>query len=93
MRVGIKYCGGCREKYDRKAAAESIKSAFSDTQAVFNNAEFGGSYDALLVMYGCGVKCADISGYQAGKIVTVDSIEGVDKAEQDLMSIYREGMI
>jgi len=91
VQIGIKYCGGCREHYDRRAAAKRIKSAFSDTQAEFDIAEYGGSYDALLAMYGCGVKCADISWYQPGKIVAVDSIERVDEAEQELMGIYREG--
>ena len=92
MRVGVKYCGGCREQYDRGAAAERIRSAFSDTKVVFVYAEPGGSYDAMLVFYGCGTKCADISGYRAGKVVIVDSDESAGKAEQDLLSIYKEGL-
>jgi len=93
VRVGVKYCGGCREQYDRGAAAERIRSAFSDKKIVFGYAETGGSYDVLLVFYGCGTKCADVSGYEAGKVVIVDSDESAFKAKQELLSIYKEGLI
>jgi len=86
--TGIKYCGGCREHYDRKAAAKKIQDGFSDTRFVF--AENGGSYDALLVISGCGVRCADISGYHAGKTIVIDSEESIEKAMLELTNINKE---
>ena len=80
MLTGVKYCGGCREHYDRRAAANRIKGAFSATNVVFEGAENDGSYDVLLVICGCGVKCAEITGYQARKTVMVDGEECIEKA-------------
>jgi len=89
--TGIKYCGGCREHYDRKAAAKKIQDGFPTTDFVF--AESGGSYDALLVICGCGVKCADISGYSAGKTIMIDSGESIEKAKQELLNITKEELV
>jgi len=89
--TGIKYCGGCREHYNRKAAAKKIQDGFSGTEFLF--AVSGGSYDALLVICGCGVRCADISGYHAGKTIVIDNEEGVEKAMQELMNINKEELV
>ena len=91
MTTGIKYCGGCREHYDRKAAAKEIQDGFPDERFVF--AENGGSYDELLVICGCGVKCADVSGYRAGKTIVTDSKNGIEKAKQELKDIHEEELV
>jgi len=83
-RIGVKYCGGCREQYDRKAGYEKARKCFS-APAEFVPAEAGGSYDALLVFCGCPVRCADISGYAyGGRAVTVDSEDGCLRAADEL---------
>ena len=73
-RIGVKYCGGCREQYDRKAEFERIRKELSNEEVEFVTVRDGGSYDELLVLCGCPAKCADVSGYDVrGSIVTVDS--------------------
>lgn len=56
MKIGVKYCGGCNVKYDRKHFIESIKKQFP-----FNycNAKPNIEYDILLVLCGCFSCCAD----------------------------------
>jgi len=83
-RIGVKYCGGCRELYDRKIACEKTREVFS-APAEFVPAEDGGSYDALLVFCGCPVRCADISKYAfGGRAVTIDSEDGCRRAADEL---------
>ena len=76
-RIGVKYCGGCRAQYDRKAGFEMFRESLSDGAAEFVQAEGGGRYDALLVLCGCPSRCAGISDYHAEEIVFVDSKEGM----------------
>ena len=77
-KVGVKYCGGCREQYDRKAAFEELQAGIEGSEAEFVPARDGGDYDELLVICGCPSKCADISKYKAQEIVMVDSKEGMN---------------
>ena len=88
--IGIKFCGGCREQYDRKGASRSIKDALSYEQIDFVEAEKGGSYDTLLVICGCPVKCADLSGYNAGKIIAVDGLNRCQQAQKELIDLIKE---
>jgi len=85
--IGVKYCGGCREQYDRKAGFEKIKDGLSGAGAAFVQAGDGGVYDALLVICGCQARCADISKYHAGGVVTVDSRDGCLRAPAELSGI------
>ena len=73
IRIGVKYCGGCREQFARKNTSVSIQEKFSESQAIFEKAEDGGSYDALMVVCGCPSRCADISKYSAKETIMLDS--------------------
>ena len=77
MPAGIKYCGGCRASFDRKAEAarvisEAEGSAAGGESPVFEYAEEGGYYDVLLVVCGCRSRCPDISAYRYGRVVYID---------------------
>ena len=73
--IGVKFCGGCRALFDRKAEYERIKAGLSG-QAEFETVKDGGKYDSLLVICGCPSRCADISKYHTdGKIITIDNID------------------
>jgi hypothetical protein len=71
-RVGVKYCGGCNPGLDRRAAYEQVKAEVADMagergiDVVFETAEEGIAYDALLVVCGCANRCASIEQYEAG---------------------------
>jgi len=84
IRIGVKYCGGCREQYDRKSAAARIRENVLGA-AEFVPAEAGGTYDALLVICGCPTCCADISGYRTdGNVVKVAGEGDCVRAQEEL---------
>ena len=85
MLIGVKFCGGCREQYDRKQACKNIKEALACEQVEFAEAEKDRSYDALLVISGCPVKCADLVGYETEKIITVDGFDKCQQAQNELI--------
>ena len=69
-RIGVKYCGGCRVGYDRKAVLQSIREkSGGDFQAAEQETE----YDHLLVLCNCTARCADYGAYRVrGNTVIVD---------------------
>jgi len=85
--VGIKYCGGCRTFFDRKVEVERTVDAVQDVS--FQNAADYGSYDALLVVCGCNSLCADVSKYNAGKIIYICEEGGAVNAARILASLKK----
>ena len=59
MKIGIKYCGGCNNYYDRVAFVNNVKEANQDLEFII--AQDGDVVDYLLVINGCTAACADIS--------------------------------
>ncbi|MDR3365075.1 MAG: hypothetical protein LBS91_09080 [Clostridiales Family XIII bacterium] len=96
MNVGVKYCGGCRSGYGRKAeAARAEAAARAACEAAgrvsFSAAEKGGGYGALLVVCGCKARCADISQYGAGgRTVYIDHEGGHQEAAGALALLAKE---
>lgn len=76
MIVGVKYCGGCNTKYDRRLLLQKIKSSVAFD---FVNVELNIRYDILLVLCGCSSCCADYSKIEYKKIIIVkeDNFEQV----------------
>lgn len=58
LNIGIKYCGGCNSKYDRKEFLYSLKEKFNFN---FQIARPGEVYDVVIVLCGCSSCCADQS--------------------------------
>ena len=75
MLVGIRYCGGCRASFDRKAEAGLVIAAIKESDGArgidFAGASEGGSYDILLAVCGCLSRCLDTSQYIAKEIVYI----------------------
>jgi len=88
VRVGIKYCGGCRAAFDRKAEAELVKQAAPDI--VFSDAADGERYDALLAVCGCRSRCADVSPYSADKTIYIHEAGGAEAASEEIKTITEE---
>lgn len=65
MIVGIKYCGGCQNRYNRTEFVEAVKDANPDLQ--FRVVNEDAVVDYLLVINGCTAACADISHIIARK--------------------------
>lgn len=67
--IGIKYCGGCSLRYDRKKALKQLKNALSGCG--FEIAEEGTDYNFILVLNGCQKQCADLSRLSARVFISV----------------------
>ncbi len=62
MRVGVKYCGGCNNQYDRTAFLEKMKKAFPHIE--YEYASEDEIYDVVIFLQGCDRACAS-RNYQA----------------------------
>ena len=58
--VGVKFCGGCKEEYDRIGAWTQLKEMCPEIS--FTPAVKGMTYDLVLVICGCFSKCPNVSG-------------------------------
>ncbi|AYD41106.1 hypothetical protein D4Z93_11480 [Clostridium fermenticellae] len=56
MNVGVKYCGGCNSKYDRKQFLYSLERDFKRKFEVVDSSK---TYDIIIVLCGCTSCCAD----------------------------------
>lgn len=79
MIIGVKYCGGCNPRYNRTGMLARIEACAP--QHTYCPAASCAGMDALLVLNGCGVACADISLY--------DGVENIliVKSEEDYTRI------
>lgn len=58
MNIGIKYCGGCNPRYDRKEFLDALKKKFNFDFEIVRPDEV---YDVVIVLCGCSSCCADQS--------------------------------
>lgn len=87
MRIGVKYCGGCNPRYDRRVAFDEIKKAVPNAQ--YMSAEDEGIYDVLLVFAGCPNSCADIEQYSFLSYISVWAPSQVNQAVNALKSVLK----
>ncbi|MCT4619617.1 MAG: hypothetical protein N4A62_09560 [Marinisporobacter sp.] len=66
MKIGIKYCGGCNPRYDRKKFIEDVQKALGEN-FIFEIAREGNAYDFLLVVGGCTNCCASFANIPSKK--------------------------
>ncbi|WP_027623885.1 hypothetical protein [Clostridium lundense] len=57
MRIGIKYCGGCNPRYDRKDIIEKLKSEYSDL--IVELVKEKEIYDLVIILCGCTSCCVN----------------------------------
>lgn len=58
LNVGIKYCGGCNPRYDRKKFFYNLKEIFKYN---FEVAQLDKVYDILIILCGCSSCCVNYS--------------------------------
>lgn len=58
MNIGVKYCGGCNPKYDRKALLKLLEKEFPYE---FETAKVDKIHDIVIVLCGCTSCCAEHS--------------------------------
>ena len=73
MKVGIKYCGGCNPRYDRREFVSKLLAAHRDWDA--ENVREEAHYDLLYVIGGCTSCCASYSQYSADKVIKISDKE------------------
>lgn len=78
MKIGIKYCGGCNPKYNRKKLLNKIEEALSKEHD-FVIADINQHYELLLVICGCTSACADYSKILADKVIILRSDKEYEK--------------
>ena len=62
VRVGLKYCGGCNERYDRMGTYRGIVSQCSEhTQFVAAAGREQEEFDLVMVLCGCQAQCPNTS--------------------------------
>lgn len=77
-KIGVRYCGGCNPRYDRRNVFETVKGRFP--AMYLENAKEGVLYDALLVICGCTSCCTSYQQFDSkyGAIL-VRAQEDIDK--------------
>ncbi len=68
MTTGIKFCGGCNPRYDRKAYAEKLMTRLPGPAEI---AVPGVPYDTVYVICGCPVRCADVSALNTRHLIYI----------------------
>ena len=62
--IGIKFCGGCNPRYDRRSALDQIKTEIpNDYGTTF--AKKDQCYDKLIFICGCDSACVETQGYHS----------------------------
>ena len=62
MKIGVKFCGGCNPRYNRRNALTEIQDKLP--QIDFQYAKVGEVYDELIVIGGCTNNCASYDEYE-----------------------------
>lgn len=83
MKCGVRFCGGCNPRYDRRQALNRIESHFKDID--FVNAAEGIPHDLLLVIGGCSNCCASYEQFEAkGGVLKMWDEAHIDRILDDI---------
>ena len=78
-KVGIKFCGGCNEQYNRRKALDRYLAAHPEWEQEY--VKEGESYDRILLIQGCGRECLrNYSAAKAERYITFASAADYEKA-------------
>lgn len=87
---GVKFCGGCNPRYERREALEKIKALFRD-KVDFDYAKENVDYDVILVIGGCTNCCASHNQYSTQKGVLKmweeAGINNISKSIENMINI------
>lgn len=73
MKIGIKYCGGCKTTYDRVESVKKLIENFPEYN--FEPAKEDVEYEVILIVNGCKTACAKHETLSAKKRVFLNSID------------------
>ena len=88
---GVKFCGGCNSRYERKEALEKLKSLFIG-RVDFEHAKENIDYDVLVVIGGCTNCCASHEQYSTKNgVLKMREEAGVAKISESIEKIIENG--
>lgn len=87
IRIGLKYCGGCKPEYDRVQAVRSIGEQLKQSVEIVSYED--PDAQGTLVIAGCATACVDMSVF-AGRPIWI--VAGARGAEEFFES-FRQGKI
>jgi hypothetical protein len=90
IKVGLKYCGGCRAGYDRVAVVDSIRERFA--QEVEFVAAHSEDAQMILIVTGCSTACANLDNVNEVPIHYITSLEDAERwmAEIEVKNIKKK---
>jgi len=88
LKIGVKYCGGCRAQYNRVKAVERIKRCLGDLIAVVTPDEE--DIDLVLVVVGCETACVDMSSFHGRHIRLIASAADADAFIEEIRQKMEE---
>ncbi len=78
MHIGVKFCGGCNETYNRIEALKKIKTNLP--QHSFEPIRYKKKYDLVLIICGCLSACAEQSSIRLDtKRYLISQVKNVDE--------------
>jgi hypothetical protein len=87
LKTGVKFCGGCNPRYDRKAFLKKIEKSMTGYRFTYNLEE---EYDILLIICGCKSACAKCDN-KGKKTIIVDNLSETEEIIRQLK--LHEGVV
>ena len=69
MRIGLKYCGGCRAEYNRVKLVQEIAARLGERVLFVSHEER--DVDGYLIVAGCATACVDRAPFADKRIWTI----------------------
>lgn len=69
MKIGIKYCGGCNPRFNRKETINKLDAYFEDI--IFKPINESSWYDIVIVVCGCLTACVNKESINSNKIFEI----------------------
>ena len=89
MKIGIKFCGGCNPKYDRKYAENILRTKLSKDYIVeyVKDKEI---YEYVFIINGCQAQCASTKEFYVLKnTYSIYSLETLNKIIQKYIFCFK----
>jgi hypothetical protein len=84
VKIGLKYCGGCRAAYDRVALAASLKERLT------SRIEFVGAKNTeaemFLIVTGCKTACAKVDDHGRHTVCTITGPEDAERWIEEIVA-------
>jgi len=77
LKIGLKYCGGCKPNYDRVALVDHIKARLKGIAQIVPPDSEGIAF--ILAVHGCQTACADLAPFDSLQVFSVTGPEAGER--------------